>query len=121
MARNENHMNALLKYFGWFKEDYLSIVKLSIEVEESDPYYSTLKKIDGGVVAEKIVFKNTEYASGINSCILIHKDDKKSTFTFGIITKIILKKTNDSEIFDECLHDTIIIPRLDNLIFFIQS
>ena len=100
MAKNENYMNGLLKYFGWFKEDYLTIVKLSCEIETFDPYYSYLKKYvkDGEILCDKILYKNTEYACGTKSCILTHKDDKKSTFGFGIITKIILKKTKDSEI-----------------------
>ena len=102
MAINENHLNAILKYFGWFKEDYLSIEKLSQEIETDAPYYSTLTNsvTNMDIVAEKITYKNTEYVCGKKYCVLIHTDEKKSTFAFGIITKIIVKKTHGSEIFD---------------------
>ena len=101
MAKNENHLNGILKYFGWFNEDPINVMKLSQETETNEPYYATLmntlKKEE--IVVEKLSYKNTEYSCGTNSCILIHNDDRKNSFAFGIITKLILKKTKDSEIF----------------------
>ena len=44
------------------------------------------------MLAEKIVYKNTIYDCNTNSCVLIHDDAGKTSFDFGIITKIIVEK-----------------------------
>ena len=92
-------MNGILQKFGWFKSEYVNVVKLSGNIEESAPYYDELMKIGPGtVVADKICFKNTEYNCVTPTCILVHESNQRSSFNIGILTKIILKnKTLDSK------------------------
>ena len=92
---NENHMNAVLKYFGWFNCEKLRIVQLSNEIETSAPYLEIVQNLkkEEIIVAEKILYKNTEYSCSGQTIVLIHETAKKSSFLFGILTKIILKKS----------------------------
>ena len=101
IMNNDNEMGAVLKHFGWFKTETLSIVKLSDEIKTSEPYHEAIVrnvKKEEFVVAEKILYKNTEYACGEHTSILVHETAKRSSFMFGILTKIILKKSSQSEI-----------------------
>ena len=95
---NENHMNGILQKYGWFKSEYVNVVKLSGKIDESDPFYDELVKSGPDtLVADKVFFKNTLYNCVIRSCILVHDSEKRTSFSIGILTKIILKnKSFDS-------------------------
>ena len=70
-------------------------MKLSDDIEQSDPYYSIVQedhKKGEAIVADHILYKNTSYCCDGKTCVLIHTNDRKSNFGFGIITKIIVKK-----------------------------
>ena len=92
---NENQMNAVLKYFGWFNSEKVSVLKLSNEVETAAPCMKIVQnmKKEEIIVAEKITYKNTEYSCSGQTIVLVHGNAKKSSFIFGILTKIILKKS----------------------------
>ena len=91
-------MNGILQKYGWFKSEYVNVVKLSGNIEKSDPFYDELVKSgQDALVADKVLFKNTLYNCVISSCILVHENEKRSSFSIGILTKIILKnKSFDS-------------------------
>ena len=95
---NENHMHGILQKYGWFKSEYVNVVKLSENIEKSAPFYDELVKSGHDtLVVDKLLFKNTLYNCVISSCILVHENNQRSSFCFGLLTKIILKnKTLDS-------------------------
>ena len=99
ILQNENHMNGILHKYGWFQSDYLSVVKLSEKTDSSEPIHSEIMKTlsNDSVVAEKIVYKNTRYNCDELSCVLIHTDKKKSSFSFGILIKIIINQSTNDE------------------------
>ena len=93
MAKNENHMNGLLKYFGMFKTEELTVVKLSEEITRTSPLHSKLKlsQKNGKILADSIIYKNSDYGTETNNCVLVHTDiETKKKFSFGIIQKFIL-------------------------------
>ena len=100
IATNENHLHGILRKYGWFNLSYLKIVKVSDEISKSDPYYTKLQSVmnNDTIVTEKILYKNTQYICDKNACVIIHEDEKKTNFTFGIPTKILVKKSEHSEI-----------------------
>ena len=73
---------------------------MSDEICKSDPYYTKLQSVmnNDTIVTEKIVYKNTQYICDKNACVIIHEDEEKANFTFGIPTKILVKKSEHSEI-----------------------
>ena len=94
MAQNENHFNGLLKRNGWFNPDIFSVVKLSEEIKETAPFYPEMIESlrNGSLVADKAVWKNTQYNCDGFSCVAIHEDLRKcSSVQFGIMKKIIMK------------------------------
>ena len=94
MAQNENHFNGILQKDGWFSSDIFSVVKLSEEIRETEPFYPEMVESlrNGSVVADKAVYKNTHYNCDGFSCVLIHEDFRKcSSVQFGIMKKIIIK------------------------------
>ena len=85
-------MNGILQKYGWFNHEYLKVVKLSKDIEEAAPFYTELMRSGvNTVVALKILFKNTQYNCEKPTCILVHDNEAKSSFAFGILTQIILE------------------------------
>ena len=89
---NENHMNGIFQKYGWFKSEYVNVVKMSGKIDKSDLFYDeVLKSGQDALVADKVLFKNTLFNCVISSCILVHENENRSSFSIGILTKIILK------------------------------
>lgn len=99
IAKNENHLNGILRKYGWFKSNHLSIVQFSEEISESESYFEKVQDHlgNGTLIASKILYKNTLYNCNENSCILTHTNGKKSKFEFGILTKFLIKKIGDKQ------------------------
>ena len=101
MANNENQANGLRKEFGWFKPNDLSVVQMSDEIcEFTTVFHKEINEIlkTGDIVANKISYKNTTYHCDGKSCVLVHENKEKTSFLFGIMTKIILRKSLYGEI-----------------------
>ena len=97
---NENHMHGILRKYGWFKTDELSVVKVSEETSSSDPFHDNIQSHlnNGALLANKIVFKNVEYNCDGHSCILLHENESKSEFSFGLLIKFLVKKSVQGEL-----------------------
>ena len=101
MANNENQANGLRKEFGWFKPNDLSVVQMSDEISEfTTVFHEEINEIlqTGDIVVNKISYKNTTYHCDGKTCVLVHANKEKTSFLFGIMTKIILRKSFHGEI-----------------------
>ena len=97
---NENHMHGILRKQGWFKTNELSIVKVSEDISCSEPFYAKIQSFQKNSVllADKIVFKNVAYNCDGHSCVLIHQNESKSEFSFGLPIKFLVKKSVQGEL-----------------------